>query len=283
MIKRFNDFLKENKNENDLINDLIILLRNLEDYDGSLRISSYSHLIGKKDEKWDEVKPILDQIILTELNLKFEEVVKLFNPSNTLPGITLLSIDYWSHFVDSLDQENAYIDRYLYDIWENLKDNHKYFKPVLGGPGYGEDWVDPQFSFDDTTEFEYKYEYGSHLTEYGQKLIASQNIELTDFIHTWFEKYFDWNKFNQMIKSRCLSDVDINHWNNEYLIIENDLIIFNYQDYIDDNKKDINKTVLINSVLNFLCLDNYQDNGEVLIIKMTPKNIYHQSKGEKLK
>ena len=109
-------------------------------------------------------------------------------------------------------------------------------------------------------------------------MIANQNVNLTDFIKRWFNDYFDWKEFNNKLKSTFNTNIDIDNWANDYLIIEDNKIMFYYQDFIEDNGGLINPEYLKKSVLNIIKLDKYDDNGNQMRIWLEPKNIYHQTK-----
>lgn len=293
MIKKFKDFLKESSIG---IDTKIMLL-----IDFVKRIDGWSYS-NSRNLNWSEIKPDIIDNLKQDIKLNEEDVINLF-------------IDHeinWDYFIKQVDQENANVDRFIYDLWLEIKDRNPNFtgtKPILGGDPYGTSWVDPLFRFDgcDETEFMYKYIYGFHITEYGQAFIASQNVDLMDFVQKGNDN-FDWNQFNNYLKNyliyynpvsgvpnllvvngikRLNFKVDINHWNNDYLTIESNIITFYYQDYIEDNgwleyqNKDLIKyikDILIKFIKSqFGQKSEYNDNGEILIINQVPK-IWHQTK-----
>jgi hypothetical protein len=249
---------------------------------------------------WSEIKPNILLDLKKDLNLKNEDVINLFISNER----------YWYYLKDQVDQKNANVDRLIYDWWQEIKKINPDFKgdkPILGGDGYGDVWTNPHFSFDesDKSEFMYKYLYGFHKTEYGQALIASQNVSLEDFIQKGIEE-FNWVEFNQNLKKhldyynplpKSMSSedgvkglefkVDLNHWNNDYLIFNDLIISFNYQDYMEDNGwleyDDKIITNIKDQLLNFIKSEfsyksDFTDTGESLIINQMPTKIWHQTK-----
>lgn len=296
MIKKFQDFLKESHQEVNSINLMVKELINfVRDIDGR----PYSEC-SRSSLDWEKIKPNILVHLKKDLNLSLEDVINLFIQEES----------NWNYFKNQVDQENANVDRFIYDVWIDIRDKNPEFvgvKPILGGDEYGKDWVNLSFMYDgvDQTEFMYKYLYGFHQTEYGQALIASQNVDLLDFIKKGNE-YFDWTKFDDYLKSylsyynpvpKYISSedgikglefkVDINHWNNDYLIIDDTQVTFNYLYYMEDNGwleypeqlvQDI-KIQLIQVIRStFNLKSNCTDNDGVLFIDQIPKKIWHRAR-----
>jgi hypothetical protein len=263
------------------------LITFMEDTTGN----SYSSL-ARGSSNWENIKPLILSDLSENLSMKWDDCINLF----------IREEKNWNYFKDRVDQINANVDRFIYDLWTDIKKSNPNFrgvKPTLGGDEYGSCWTNIHFRYDDIdkTEFMYKYLYGFHKTEYGQALIASQNVDLVDFIKTGNEN-FDWVEFNQYLKNSLkyyIGDlefkIDLDHWNNDYLIFENMEIAFYYENYMEDNGwfslydpeklEKIKKELIKIIYMEIGGMWDSEDSGEILFISQMPKKIWHRAENPK--
>ena len=236
---------------------------------------SFSSLASKinsnPDEDVEEMQKILDRAGFTLETLK-----KLFNPV-----VSVFTSESFARFIEihSLDEQNGYVDIYLYKLNEKLDLNTTVW---LGGAGWGD-------ALNDNPEEEYvvKYSYGYHKTPYGKMLLDQMNISKESFVETAYLYLKDWiienvsdgilrdlKKMTQIAYGKLLVDIDLKL--EQYIDLDDDRFIIRYSDLCDDfNKMTGDKysnnispewfkeSILANmSVIRHL---NIQDTGEELI------------------
>lgn len=236
----------------------------------SYHAGSFSSLASKinsnPDEDVEEMQKLLDRAGFTLETLK-----KLFNPV-----VSVFTSESFARFIEihSLDEQNGYVDIYLYKLNEKLDLNTTVW---LGGAGWGD-------ALNDNPEEEYvvKYSYGYHKTPYGKMLLDQMNISKESFVETAYLYLKDWIIENvsggilRDLKKMTQITVDIDLKLEQYIDLDDDRFIIRYSDLCDDfNKMTGDKysnnispewfkeSILANmSVIGHL---NIQDTGEELI------------------
>jgi len=265
-------FHKLRQNLKEARSEFVDTIKSLSYHAGAPVIStvSFSSLASKinsnPDEDVEEMQKILDRAGFTLETLK-----KLFNPV-----VSVFTSESFARFIEihSLDQENGYVDIYLYKLNEKLDLNTTVW---LGGAGWGD-------ALNDNPEEEYvvKYSYGYHKTSYGKMLLDQMNISKESFVETAYLYLKDWIIENvsdgilRDLKKMTQITVDIDLKLEQYIDLDDDRFIIRYSDLCDDfNKVTVDKysnnirpewfkeSILANmSVIGHL---NIQDTGEELI------------------
>jgi hypothetical protein len=270
-------FHKLRQNLKEARSEFVDTIKSLSYHAGAPVIStvSFSSLASKinsnPDEDVEEMQKILDRAGFTLETLK-----KLFNPV-----VSVFTSESFARFIEihSLDEENGYVDIYLYKLNEKLDLNTTVW---LGGAGWGD-------ALNDNPEEEYvvKYSYGYHKTPYGKMLLDQMNISKESFVETAYLYLKDWiienvsdgilrdlKKMTQIAYGKLLVDIDLKL--EQYIDLDDDRFIIRYSDLCDDFNKVtgdkysnnispewFKESILANmSVIGHL---NIQDTGEELI------------------
>ena len=216
------------------------------------------------------------QRILNRAGFTIEILKKLFNPV-----ISVFTSESFARFIEtnSLDDENGYVDIYLYKLNEQLDLNTTVF---LGGAGWGD-------ALNDNPEEEYvvKYSYGYHKTPYGKLFLEQIGISKDEFITTAYQ-YLK-GHFKESVYPGILSDLkkmvhtgyasslgDFKMDFDKYVTLDDDRFIVNYVEMcnefndLTDNKYENSadpewfKETILSNMRTFTGL-NIQDTGDDLI------------------
>lgn len=195
--------------------------------------SSFSSLAGNINSKPDEDVEEM-QKILNRAGFTIEILRKLFNPV-----VSVFTSESFARFIDSnsLDDENGYVDIYLYKLNEKLDLNTTVW---LGGSGWGD-------ALNDNPEEEYvvKYSYGYHKTPYGKIFLEQMSISKDEFITTTYQYLkdnfqesvypgiiSDLKKMVQISYASSLSDFEMNL--DKYVTLDDDRFIISYLEMCND-------------------------------------------------
>jgi hypothetical protein len=237
--------------------------------------SSFSSLAqninSNPEEDVDEMQKILNRAGFT-----IEILKKLFNPV-----VSVFTSESFARFIDSnnLDDENGYVDIYLYKLNEKLDLNTTVW---LGGLGWGD-------ALNDNPEEEYvvKYSYGYHKTPYGKLFLEQIGITKDEFITTTYQYLRD--HFRESVYPGIISDLkkmaqigyassimDFKMDFDKYVTLDDDRFIINYVEMcnyfneVTENKYENSATpewfkeTILSNMRTFSDL-NIQDTGDDLI------------------
>jgi hypothetical protein len=254
--------LKEHRNEfHDCILDL---------YGFSKSFSKLAHSAGNPDSDFEEIQKVLNRsgFTLDVIDKLFDSVVSVF-----------LSQNFHEFIASGLDDQNGYVDLYLYKLNEKLDLNTTVW---LGGGGWGDALRDHP-----DEEFMIKYAYGYHKTPYGKLFLEQIQMSKEEFVETAYQYlkdylkeyvypliYSDIKKMAQVGYASQITKIKLNI--NDYIIIDDDRFIIRYVEMCNDfNNETDNKyensadpdwfKEIILSNMNVISNLNVQDTGEELI------------------
>lgn len=260
-LKEFNDLKKVFI---DSRNDFADYVLGLDKFYGK-HFSTIVHSSSDPDEDFEEIQKIINRT-----GYDLEVIKKLFDPI-----VCVFLSENFGQFIQKhqLDEQNGYIDIYLYKLNENLNLDTKVW---LGG----DSWGDALQSLADE-EYVVKYAYGYHKTKYGKLFLDQIGLSKEDFVSNALEYIKDHMNREVIpdINSNLLRDYGINfEVTDEYITFDDDRFIINYGDMYKDICKlepikdfyleDLKKIVIRNFKTNTYNIEklNIQDTGDELII-----------------
>jgi hypothetical protein len=258
--------LKEHRNEfHDCILDL---------YGFSKSFSKLACSTGNPDSDFEEIQKVLNRsgFTLDVIDKLFDSVVSVF-----------LSQNFHEFIASGLDDQNGYVDLYLYKLNEKLDLNTTVW---LGGGGWGDALRDHP-----DEEFMIKYAYGYHKTPYGKLFLEQIQMSKEEFVETAYQYLKDYLKeyVNPLIYRDIVSQIvrvygqplRTVEWTEKinidnYITIDDDRFFISYLEMCEDFNKETEhkyeKTAnpdwfkeIILSNMNVISNLNVQDTGEELI------------------
>jgi len=228
------------------------------------------------DSDFEEIQKVLNRggFTLDVIGKLFNSVVSVF-----------LSQNFHQFISSGLDDQNGYVDLYLYKLNEKLDLNTTVW---LGGGGWGDSLRD-----NPDEEFMIKYAYGYHKTPYGKLFLEQIQMSKEEFVETAYQYlkdylkeyvnpliYRDIKKMTKLVSGyeisigKHTSDFKLNI--DDYITIDDDRFFISYLEMCQDFNKETDhkyentanpdwfkETILSN--MNVISNLNVQDTGEELI------------------
>ena len=201
-LKEFNDLKKVFI---DSRNDFADYVLGLDKFYGK-HFSTIVHSSSDPDEDFEEIQKIINRT-----GYDLEVIKKLFDPI-----VCVFLSENFGQFIQKhqLDEQNGYIDIYLYKLNENLNLDTKVW---LGG----DSWGDALQSLANE-EYVVKYAYGYHKTKYGKLFLDQIGLSKEDFVSNALEYIKDHMNREVIpdINSNLLRDYGINfEVTDEYILL----------------------------------------------------------------